>query len=283
MNARRMNAGPAGNQRNARAEIAAAAFLDDISRNAHVAEDCGNRNAVSSENCHNRNGAGLRFPQTVQMDIEEIREALKAPGKTQVGLAKAMGVDPAAVSRMLDGRRLIKAHELPKIRAYFGRSEDDEPARGGVIPLGRRAADPVLHPGDWPRDVPVLGAAAAGADGRFDFNGQTVDHVRRPPRLAGVRDAYALYVLGESMKPWRENGALIYVHPHLPPNIGDYVVVQIHAAEGEPPSGYVKQLVRRTPAELRLHQFNEARDIIIPARKVVSIHRVIDWSELLGL
>lgn len=49
-----------------------------------------------------------------------IKEGLKKPGKTQRGLARAMGIDPTGVSRMLAGNREIKANEVPKIRAYLG-------------------------------------------------------------------------------------------------------------------------------------------------------------------
>lgn len=51
---------------------------------------------------------------------EWLRAALRQPGKSGVGLAKALGIDPSAVSRMLQGKRKLHLDELPKATAYLG-------------------------------------------------------------------------------------------------------------------------------------------------------------------
>lgn len=136
----------------------------------------------------------------------------------------------------------------------------------------------------WPRDVPILGGASCGEDGLFEFNGQVLDRARRPPRLVGVKEIYALYVHGESMVPWREPGELVYVHPNQPVKVGDYVVVQM-VPEGSDatPAAYIKKLVRRTADRLVLAQFNPMEEKSLQMKKVKSIHRIMGWSELLGL
>jgi len=48
-----------------------------------------------------------------------IKQALDKKEKTQIGLAEALGVDPASVSRMISGERRIKADELKTIFAYL--------------------------------------------------------------------------------------------------------------------------------------------------------------------
>lgn len=53
------------------------------------------------------------------MDIEWLRNALKQPGKTQRALAKHMGVDESAITRILKGDRKIQLHEADLIRSYF--------------------------------------------------------------------------------------------------------------------------------------------------------------------
>jgi phage repressor protein C with HTH and peptisase S24 domain len=142
----------------------------------------------------------------------------------------------------------------------------------------------VINIHQFPRDIPILGSGACGEDGLFEFNGQTLDHARRPARLQNVRDAYAIYVSGLSMSPWREPGQLVYVHPHQPVKIGDYVVVQLHPERaGEPPKAYIKRLVRRTAKDLRLLQYEPREEKTVAMAKVKAIHRVIDWDELLGL
>lgn len=135
-----------------------------------------------------------------------------------------------------------------------------------------------------PQDMPVRGSAACGPNGLFEMQGQVLEYVRRPPRLMNVKDAYALYCLGESMRPWREHGQLVYVHPHQPVNIGDYVVVQLTpAGDSSTPEAYIKRLVRRTSDHLVVHQYNPEDDLRIPAKKVKAIHRIVDWSELMGI
>lgn len=137
---------------------------------------------------------------------------------------------------------------------------------------------------NMPRDLPIYGSAACGENGVFKFNGQTLDHVRRPPRLMTVRDAYALYVDGDSLAPWREHGDLVYVHPHLPVKVMDYVVIQLRPTEpGEAGAAYIKRLLRRTQKELHLLQYNPKREITLQMKDVGAIHKILDWSELMGI
>lgn len=136
----------------------------------------------------------------------------------------------------------------------------------------------------YPRDVPILGSGACGEDGLFELNGQIHGYAKRTPRLNGVRDAYAVYIQGVSMFPWRKPGQLAFVDPYQPPKNEEFVVVQLKAIG---PDGhkqaYIKQLIRMNAKEIRLHQFNPAEDLTIPMSKVFSVHKVIDWDELLGL
>ena len=63
---------------------------------------------------------------------EKIREILETtPGLTQKGLAERMGLNPAAVNRMLYGRRNIMAEEIPMIEDYLGVRLELSPVPGG--------------------------------------------------------------------------------------------------------------------------------------------------------
>lgn len=155
------------------------------------------------------------------------------------------------------------------------------PAKNNVNKL----QDRVLNVTELSRDVPVLGTAACG-DGEadlFELNGQTVDFVRRPPRLIGVRDAFAVVVAGLSMSPWSEPGDVCYVAPHDPPRINDYVLVQLKPKKsGDAPRAYIKKLIKRTSKEIRLLQFEPREEFSIKLVDIVSIQRVIPWRELMG-
>lgn len=124
--------------------------------------------------------------------------------------------------------------------------------------------------------IPVVGVAKGGADGLFEFNGQVVDRLARPPILASVMDAYAVFVSGESMEPRYFSGEAVFVHPGRPVRKGNFVVVQLHPEnDGEPPLGFVKQFVAWTPSEIVLSQYNPAGEIRFDRERVLSVHRIV--------
>lgn len=45
---------------------------------------------------------------------------LEKPGKSQTGLAKALGLHPSAINRVVSGMRQLKSHEVAGAVAYFG-------------------------------------------------------------------------------------------------------------------------------------------------------------------
>lgn len=136
-----------------------------------------------------------------------------------------------------------------------------------------------------PRDFPVYGSEECGEDGAFEISaGEPIDFVKRPQRLSGVKNAYGLYVLGDTMKPWRKSGDPLYVHEKQPPMIGDHVVVKVKPKKaGDATPAYIALLEKRTATEIVISQYNPPKRITISLSKVVSVHRIIEWAELLGV
>jgi len=190
--------------------------------------------------------------------------------EARLGLGRLLSVPPETFAAADSGRQ---ATALPRPAR--------PPANAGP------AAELTISAGALPRDVPVLGTTVGGNTGDFSLNGEVVDHVRRPPAMAATNKAFALYVQGDSMWPWRAPGSLVYVQPARPPRSGDHVVVEIHPETEDGPEErpcYVKRLVARTPSLLRLAQYNPARDDIeIPLHRVRALYRVMEWEELLGI
>lgn len=218
-----------------------------------------------------------------------LRSALKSKeGMRQRTIAAHFGITEQAVSQWFrnetapDIDKIFALAELLNVRVEW--------LKDGTLPRfsAEFGHDPVALPEiniqQWSRDVPILGGAFCGEDGLFEMNGQTLDYARRPPRLIGAKGIYALYVQGDSMSPWREPGGLVYVHPHQPVKIGDYVVVQM-APEGPDtlPAAYIKRLVRRTADKLVLLQFNPREEKTLAAKKVKTVHRILDWDEMMGV
>lgn len=54
----------------------------------------------------------------------DIRAKFERTGKAKKDLAKALGLDNSAISRILDGQRDVKAHEMDIIEAFFDHRDD---------------------------------------------------------------------------------------------------------------------------------------------------------------
>lgn len=240
--------------------------------------------------------------------IKERLKELRPKGKNQTGLGRALGLDPARVTEIIKGSRQIKIPEIPKLAEYLELGMHDVfTAIGGPIadfhgwprppeeasdqPLPETnavvAADapPLPRLGSMSKDVPVYGTAQGGeGDADFEMNGQIVDWVRRPPRIAGRRDVFALYLQGRSMWPWRDSGQLVYVERARAPKPLDFVVVEMKPREPDDVRpALVKRLISITPTKVNLEQFNPAKPIEIDSRKILRMYRVMDWDELLGV
>ena len=234
---------------------------------------------------------------------ERVRRAREAAGLSQAQLADAIGIRQPSLHAIETGKSERSKHASAIARAlgvslrWLETGKGAMKARGGSEandppedpPEAMRLAsfgDDRIAPREWPRDVPVLGSAACGQDGLFEFNGDVLEFARRPPRLIGATSVYALYVANDSMFPWRKHGELVYAHPGLPVRVEDFVVVQLEPrkAHADPrPAAYVKQLIRQNSESVTLHQFNPAKDISLKRREIKSIHRIVDWAELLGI
>ncbi len=168
-----------------------------------------------------------------------------------------------------------------------GEGPPDEPmAPPPPSNVGRIGDAPAI--GEWRRDLPVYGTALGGAEeyGAFEFNtGDIVDYIRRPPRLQGVKNAFAVFAVGESMLPRIRPGGPAIIHPGVAPAPGDDVLVELKpAAEGAAHPGLIKRLVSRSETRLRLAQFNPPNDnIAIPMRRVLRIYRIVPYEDLLAL
>lgn len=208
------------------------------------------------------------------MDVEWIRQGLKKPGKSQRGLAAALNLDPAAITRLLEGKRQLKAREVPVIEAYLDESAPPQVAPVSIPENARRA------PVSTYDKIPVLGIAEGGEEGWSLWNGDIVDYVTRPPALAGATGTYAVFVTGMSMEPRYYPGEMIYIHPGRPVTIGSFVLIQTRPHnEGEPPRAIIARLEKRTTQKLVVGKLNPARQIEVAVRDLASVHRIVASGE----
>lgn len=234
--------------------------------------------------------------QVLGKALKTAREKLD---RTQQAVANHVGVSRAAVGQWEKGEVEPSTEHLIKVCDFFGISLSD--ATKGVVrylrssdaqgeaerpPANEVAVTnkiPVQTRSDMPSDVPVKGIAVGGADADFYLNGEIVDYIRRPIGIRNARDVYVIYVIGDSMSPRFEPGEIVYINPARLPVPGDYVVVQLQPeSDGEPIRAFIKRLKKRGPPTLVLEQFNPEKTISIDSKKVLAMHRVVPWSELLG-
>ncbi len=126
-------------------------------------------------------------------------------------------------------------------------------------------------------------AAGSLGKGAFRIEGGEIDYVIRPAILEKVRDAYGIYIEGESMCPVHPHGELRIIHPHRPCQIGDDVIIVASWSEDGPHEAWIKRLVKRTAEKLVVEQFNPKATIEFDRRYVVSCHKVLTMNDLLGM
>lgn len=126
----------------------------------------------------------LRFPHGVPVVthdeiLAELRARLDDKRVTGRGVAELLGIAPARVTEMRNGKRRIQQHEMPILAQFFGMGEveGDTPDTNVV----------------W---VPVIGIAAAGCwREAVEVPAYLVPQLKRP----GCNQAFAVQVDGDSM------------------------------------------------------------------------------------
>ena len=223
------------------------------------------------------------------MDGSWFNQALARVGASQADLARHLRLAPSAVSRMLKGDRQMKPLEVVHIAAFLHVPEDevlrhavdtsaDAPASEGPRPGRGRppstgSTGPTVPPARLlhePDRIPIRSGARGGADQEMFLEDGPIGYTPRPANLNGVRSAYAIYMVGDSMEPRYEPGWLLHVNPFKPPIRGRDVVVY---KQGQ--AVLIKQFVGWEGDTLVLRQLNPPATLRIPRDQVHVCHLVV--------
>lgn len=212
------------------------------------------------------------------MEPATIKRLLKETRHTQRELAAHLDVDPAAITRLLRGERRLRLDEAPKVAAFFGLGQAQAaetyigaaPKIGGEVSL--RPASGGGDPERAPRDLPVYGSAQGGPDG-MSIDYQPIEYMRRPQALEGVLDAFAFYVVGDSMSPRFRHGERLLVHPRRPVRAGDDILLILKdAGQGEANPAEVNAMVKtylgRKDGAVLVQQYNPPRDFEVEESQI---------------
>ncbi len=217
------------------------------------------------------------------MDTMWFHDALERVHKTQADLARHLGLPASAVSRMLRGDRQMKLLEAVQMAQFLELPQDEVLRRAGEPSLAPPPAEPprrgrpprapgpvALPPASRHDTMPIRSAGRGGGEQRMFLEDGPIGHTPRPANLSGVRDAYAIYMVGDSMEPRYEQGWLLHVNPFKPPTRGrDVVVYKTDQAV------LIKTFIGWSDDTLTLHQLNPDATLRIPRGEVVECHLVV--------
>lgn len=171
---------------------------------------------------------------------DRIRHVLETtPGLTQRGLAERMGLNPAAVNRMLYGRRNIMAEEIGIIENYLGQSLDLHTANDAK----NRGVS----------DVPQQQGIAAP--------------------FAPMAGSFSVYVFADDMAPRYFKGELVQVHPLQPIEEGKDCLI-----EKKNGTVLIRRLVKIADDKLRVQQYQPASEKDIARRDIKAAYPIISRS-----
>lgn len=127
--------------------------------------------------------------------------------------------------------------------------------------------------------IPLLGAAAGSVAGAWRFENEPIDRIDCPPGLAGVENAYAVFVRGNSMAPEHKDGELRFVNPVRRPVSGDSVIIQARGENGQV-EAWIKRYIRENDAEIVTEQLDPPAFVRFQRRHVVKMEKVCTMNEL---
>ncbi|HEY4112895.1 MAG TPA: S24 family peptidase [Rhizomicrobium sp.] len=153
----------------------------------------------------------------------------KKDGKTQKGLAEALGLTQSRGHRIASGDRPLRVAEIPLVERYLG--ERMPPSITGYAD-GQTAALPATMPApDGFMAVPVYDVRAAAGAGAVAFDAEPIDHLMfREGYLrrvaSGLHNLFVLEISGDSNWPFLHDRdhALVDGNQKDPRREGRYVI-----------------------------------------------------------
>lgn len=210
-----------------------------------------------------------------------IRQIQSETGLEPTTIAKRAKLAASTINRPLNDADYVGAPSLAtieKLEQAFGIPYESKPAhrpsshQSRPSPLGALSAIGF----DYGDQLPIVGGARGGDGGQIFFDqGTPMGFVPRPPGLLGVKDAFAVYVVGDSMLPKFEPGSIVHCNPHLPVTAGKFVVVQLDEQRA-----IVKQFVRKDDREIVLREFHpHPEELRFAVADVLAMYRVVSSQE----
>jgi len=200
---------------------------------------------------------------------KRIESAMIRAGKKPVDVAKRLKISESAVSQWFAKDTGPKSVRLSELASFLGTTVDyliTEHESSLLAPPSPGAVGPPMALSAGRPDLAVYASAAGGPEGAWVLSGDAIAWIHRDQRLVGVRDAFACYVVGESMFPAYEHGNLLLVNPAVPPTAGDDCLLIQEASDGSR-SALIKRLVRFNSTSWTVKQWNPDKTFSLPRKE----------------
>lgn len=204
------------------------------------------------------------------MHANRIREFRHQKGWSLQQLADSCGTSRAQIDKLERGERRLTVDWMLRLAAPL----DCQPAEL-LPPVKSEAGALVPALTAVSRLIPVRSAARGGGDQEMFLQDGPIDHRPCPSFVEHVRDAYAIYVVGESMVPMYRPGQLLYVNPHRPLTPGRGIVITKTSQ-----AVIIKELVKATSFGLIVREYQpKIREFSIPHSEIAEAHSVVGAEE----
>jgi len=221
------------------------------------------------------------------MTPNRLREIREQAGLSMQALATLVGTTAPQINKLEKGERRLTLDWMTRLATALGIEPKDllppatakprpsVPTIGSGMPAASDGAPGPTPPPRDPRDlIPVRSAARGGNEQEMFLEDGAIDYIPRPYVLAGVLDAYSVYMIGDSMTPRFRPGQLLHVNPYKPARPGTGVVVN-----KTNDTVLIKEFVRRSEDRLYLRQYNPAAELDYPLREIRDMHVVVGLDE----
>lgn len=205
------------------------------------------------------------------MSSNRIKDWRLKRGWSMQQLAEAAATTRSQIDKLERGERRLTVDWMQRIAGPLGCAPADllpDNDGGGPATLG-------LHSPPAVRLIPVRSAARGGADQEMFLEDGPIDYRPCPAFVQHVNEAYAIYVVGESMVPMYRPGQLLYVNPHKPlmPGRGVVIAKQSKAV-------LIKEMVKQTAFGLVVREYQpKLREFTIPQADIATAHAVVAAEE----
>ncbi|CAO4186180.1 HTH cro/C1-type domain-containing protein [Methylorubrum aminovorans] len=217
-----------------------------------------------------------------------IREAREARGISQAKLAKAVGVSQAIIGK-IELKQVDTTKALDALIDYLGldRTQFPPEAFGQIAPPRHPRPAPTLEevapefardPAYWAMAAGLIGdiplyAAAEGGSGTILIERDAIGQEKRPHELQGVKNGYAILIVGESMVPEFEPGDTLFINPRMPvlPNTS----CVFYSSRNEEPTATVKRYLSDRGDTWRVRQHNPGKDLDLDKADWSTRHRIV--------